>query len=111
MVAINHGGIEGHADTLLCSKRKGAYGRYFSNNIGVAQGSPISAQLFAICADTVMGGYASKLKKQTSYKKLLLKATFSLNKNGLPTKYSNAISITMDKHIKIRTELINQKTP
>ena len=54
--------IQGHTDTLLCSRRKGIHGPYIGNNIGVFQCSPISPQLFTIYADFVMKDFDKNIK-------------------------------------------------
>ena len=46
--------IQGHTDTLLCSRHKGIHGPYIENNIGVLQGSPFSPQMFIIYSHAFM---------------------------------------------------------
>ena len=55
--------IQGHTDTLLCSRHKGIHGPYIENNIGVFQGSPISPQMFIIYSHSFMGDFEMTLKK------------------------------------------------
>ena len=54
-----------HSNTKLCAKHDGRIGHLPPHNVGVAQGSPISDQIFIIYDDTVMGNYDIKLKTDT----------------------------------------------
>ena len=56
--------VGGHTNTTLRSKHDGKLGPYIANNVGVFQGSPISAQLFAIYIDSTMENYQNELNKQ-----------------------------------------------
>ena len=47
---------------MLRSKQSGKYSQQIENNIGVFQGSPLSAILFIIYADYVMKKYDGKVK-------------------------------------------------
>ena len=55
--------IKGHTENKLCSKHKNKTSKYINNNVGVFQGSPISAQLFVIYADKVIQDYKEELIK------------------------------------------------
>jgi len=45
---------QGHKQTMLCAKHQGKYGKAQENNVGVFQGSAISALLFIIYLDDMM---------------------------------------------------------
>ena len=53
--------INGHTNTQLCCKYKGTLGNSIRNNVGVPQGSPVSAKLFIIYMDNVMREYKTAL--------------------------------------------------
>jgi len=55
---------EGRKNTQLCTKYQGKYGELQENNIGVFQGSAISALLFIIYLDDVMEDYAAINQKE-----------------------------------------------
>ena len=45
---------QGHQNTQLCAKNQGKYGPLAKNNVGVFQGSALSAPLYIIYLDDVM---------------------------------------------------------
>ena len=53
--------IQGHTNTLICSRHKGIHGEYVDNNIGVFQGSPVSPQTFIIYAFFAMEVFEKNL--------------------------------------------------
>ena len=52
----------GHNNNQLCSKINGEYSQLIKNNIGIFQGSPLSAYLFIIYDDRVMKRYNKSIK-------------------------------------------------
>ena len=52
-----------HNNNQLRSKVNGGYSQLINNNIGVFQGSPLSAYLFIIYADHIMKQYNKSIKK------------------------------------------------
>ena len=50
---------EGHRHTTICAKYQGKYGKPEINNVGVFQGSVISALLFIIYLDDMMEDYTA----------------------------------------------------
>ena len=58
--------IDAHANATLRCRNDGILGPGINNNndVGVFQGSPLSAQLFIIFADKVMGNYTTETNKQ-----------------------------------------------
>ena len=54
----------GHKGNKLCPKYKGVLGPQMYNNKGVFQGSPISAMLFIIYFDHLIGQYEKQLSQQ-----------------------------------------------
>jgi len=57
----------GHLDTMLLPKTKRIYGKPTENNIGVFQGSAISALLFIIYQDDMMQDYEALNYKRKSH--------------------------------------------
>ena len=59
---------KGHTGNYLCSKINNQYTKLIKNNIGVFQGSPLSACLFIIYADYVMNEYKNEIKQTNTQK-------------------------------------------
>ena len=55
--------IKGHTENTLVGKIDGKFGKEVVNNKGVSLGSPISALLYIIFADIIMGSYKEELNK------------------------------------------------
>ena len=54
---------KGHQETRLCVKHKGEYGEECQNNVGVFQGSAISALMFIIYLDDTMEDFKAMNRK------------------------------------------------
>ena len=75
--------IKGHTDNILTGKLNGEFGDEVLNNQGVFQGSPISALLYIIFADGIMGEYKDLLNNIEHGK-------INLNVKNLDTEFSRS---------------------
>ena len=90
----------GHNNNQLCSKINGEYSNLINNNVGVFQGSPLSAYLFIIYADYIMKQYNNSIKKPSTN---ITKSNTITRSNEYENKWTN---LTFKKIHKIDHENI-----
>ena len=74
---------QGHQNTTLCAKNQGGYGKQIINNIGVFQGSAISALLFTIYLEDMMEDYRAINRKAKLATRITLQRNPEIETNEL----------------------------
>ena len=93
----------GHKNTALAPQLKNKYGKPTENNVGVYQGSAISAILFIIYQDDMMEGYDALNRAA----KIPLKHTEERTLKEVDQKVGNDIK----KNLNISTKMQNTNSP
>ena len=102
--------IAGHNNNKLCVKHKTKLSKLIHNNVGVFQGSPISAQLFIIYADSVMNDYKKEINNKHNTENSINIRNIDVEYNWSKYKLQKIIKKNQFGKSRMNINLLKQKT-